>query len=192
MERRVLPEPLPWLARRDVRERRRVQRLRDAWQKAARRGALQVSEVLRVLQFLSLKVVPALRQAQVAESASLPARCWFQVWQVSSPEVPPAVQEPTPWVPLPQPRALPARSTLRRARREPQAHSVSQPQAQRSLAAPPVRQASARLSQPLPWFLFPLWQPLLLALPLQPLPESSCAPSRRRPRGSSSSASSFP
>ncbi len=190
MERRVLPEPLPWLARRDVRERRRVQRLRDAWQKAARRGALQVSEVLRVLQFLSLKVVPALRQAQVAESASLPARCWFQVWQVSSPEVPPAVQEPTPWVPLPQPRALPARSTLRRARREPQAHSVSQPQAQRSLAA---RQASsARPSQPPLWFLFPFWQPLLLALPLQPLPESSCAPSRRRPRGSSSSASSFP
>src|SRR6267154_1400151 len=52
--------------------------------------------------------------------------------------------------------------------------------------------SSARLSQPLPSLLFQLWQPLPPALPLRRFPESFCALSQRRPRGSSSSASSFP
>jgi hypothetical protein len=186
-EPRVLPERLLWLAR-------RVQRLRDAWRKAACRMVLQVSEVLRVVQVLLQKALRALPQERADESESL--QVWrLQVQQASRLEPPPQVQKPTPWVPLEQrPLALRARWSLPQARREPPAHSVSQRRVRRSLAeAPRVRQASsARPSQPLPWILFPLWQPLLLALPLQPLPESFCAPSRRRPRGSSSSASSFP
>src|SRR6267154_675568 len=57
--------------------------------------------------------------------------------------------------------------------------------------APRVRQVSpAQPSRPLPSILFPLWQPLPPALLLRRRPESFCAPSRRRPREWSSSASS--
>jgi hypothetical protein len=58
---------------------------------------------------------------------------------------------------------------------------------------PLARQVSSARPSPLllsPLFL--LWQPLPLALPLRRRPEFFCAPFPRRPRGSSSSASSFP
>ena len=98
------PERLLWLAHRDVRQSRRVRGLRDAWQKAACRGTLQVSEVLRAVRVLSLKALPALLQAQPDESASL----WVQ--QASQLDAPPQVQEPALWAPPEQPpQVLPAR-----------------------------------------------------------------------------------
>ena len=105
----AVPERLLWLARRDVREQRRVQKLRDAWQTAACRMALQVSEVLLAVRVLSLKALSALRLAQVDESESLPARS-LQAQHASRLDGPPLVREPAPWAPLEQrPRALPAR-----------------------------------------------------------------------------------
>jgi len=134
---------------------------------------------------LSLKAQPDESELLLALAQSLPVP--------SRLDAPLGVPEPAPWARLVQPPALPARSASPLVPREPPVHSVSQQQARRSLAeAPPERLASsAQPSQPRPSLLFPLWQPLLRALPLQPLPESSCAPFRRRPRGSSSSASSF-
>jgi len=98
------------------------------------------------------------------------------------------VQEPALCAPLDQwPRAFPRRLA------SPQARSASLRPALGSIVeAPLVQQASSVRPSPLllsPLFL--LWQPLPLALLLRRLPESFCAPFPRRPRGSSSSASSF-
>jgi hypothetical protein len=188
------PERLLWLARRDVREWPQVRRLRDASQKAAYRMALLASAGLQAVlvpQAVLLKALTALRQPPADESVLLRAQS-SQVQQALRLEEPPLLREPAPWAPLEQsPQALPPRSASPPARQEPPAHSVSQRQARRSLAEAP-QASSAQPLQPRPSLLFPPWQPLLLALPLRPLPESSCAPSRRRPRESSSSASSFP
>ncbi len=103
------PERLLWLARRDVRQSPQVRRLRDAWQKAARRMARPVSEVPRAVRVLSLKAPPSLPRAQAAESASLPVRWWSQVQRASRRKAPPRKQEPAPWAQLERPQALPAR-----------------------------------------------------------------------------------
>jgi hypothetical protein len=178
------PERLLWLARRDARKWRWARKLRDAWQKAARRGAPQVSEVLRAVRVLSLKAQPDESELLLALAQSLPVP--------SRLDAPLRVPEPAPWAPLVPPPALPARSASPLVPKEPPAHSVSQQQARHSLAeAPRAPQASsARPWPPHPSLLFPLWQLLRRALPLRPLPESFCAPFQRRPRGSSSSASS--
>src|SRR6266436_5748569 len=175
LERLILPTP------RHVRKRHRVQRQRDAWQKAASRSVLRAALLQRVAP---LQVLLARLQAQP-----------LRVRLASRLEAPLRVHEPAPCVALEQrPQVLPARSALSPAQRKPQVHSVSRRPASRSLAE--ARQAwqvsSARPSQPCPWLLFPLWQPLPLALRLRRLPEGSCAPSQLRPRESSSSASSFP
>jgi hypothetical protein len=176
-ERPVLP------TRRDVRERRR----RDAWQKAVYRTVLRVVPEQRVAP---LPVLLALLPSQVDESELQPVR------QASRPAATLQVQEPTPSV-LPELRlrALPVQLALLLAQREPRVRSVSLRLARRWLGV--VRQqaqqaSSARPSQPLPSLLFPLWQPLPLALRPQRLPEDSCALSQRRPQGSNSSASSSP
>jgi hypothetical protein len=109
-EPRVLPERLLWLARRDVRVQRRVQRLQDARQKVACRTALQVSEALRAVQVLLQKALRALPQERADELES--RQVWrLQVQQASRLEAPPQVQKPARW-------------SLPRARREPPAHSV--------------------------------------------------------------------
>jgi hypothetical protein len=155
------PERLLWLARRDVREQRPVQRLRDAWQTVACRMPPQASEVLLAVQIprvASPKALLVLPQSQAVESELLLALS-LRAHQASQLEARPRVQELAPCMPVePQPPALPVRSALLPAQQERQAHSVSQRVAQRSLAeAPLARQASsARPSQPLPWFLFPL------------------------------------
>ncbi len=184
------PEPLLSLTRRDVRERHRAQRLRDAWPRAAYR---LVSPAVPVQLALLLQELLALPRAHADESGSL---------QAQSSRVPPAlrraavpqVYELEPWMPLGLTLpVLPVRLALPLSPREPQAHSVSQRTA-RSLAAvlQARRVSSARPSLLLPSLLFPLEQSLPLALLLRRRPESSCAPFQRRPRGSSSSASSFP
>jgi hypothetical protein len=94
------PERLLWLARRDVRQSRQVQRLRDAWQKAACRMAPQVWAVLWAVRVLSLKAPPTLLRAQPDESASLPVRWWSQVQRASRRKVPPRRLEPAPWAQL--------------------------------------------------------------------------------------------
>jgi hypothetical protein len=105
-ERPVLP------ARRDV----RAQRPRDAWQKAVCRPVLHVAP---------LKVLLALRQAQLGESELLPGQS-LPVQQVSRPAVPLRVQEPTSWVLLePRLRALPVQLALPPAKRELRVRSVS-------------------------------------------------------------------
>ena len=177
-------------ARRDVLEQHRVRRLRDARQKAV--YLTTVPRAVLVQPGAPLQALPALLQAQADESELLQA---LRVRQALRPAAPLQVQEPAPWVLEEQrPRARPVRLALPLAQQEPPAHSVSPRLARRWLAV--VRQAqqasSARPSQPRPWLLFPLWLPLPLALRLRRLPEGSCALSRRRPQGSSSSASSFP
>jgi len=95
------------------------------------------------------------------------------------------VQEPALCAPLDQwPRAFPRRLASPLARQEPQARSASLRLARQVSSARP----SPLLLSPL----FLLWQRLLPALPLRRRPEFFCAPFPRRPRGSSSSASSFP
>jgi len=185
LERLILPAP------RHVRKRHRVQRQQDAWQKAVSQSVLRAALLQRVAP---LQVLLARLQAQTDESELLQAQP-LRVRLASRLEAPLRVHEPAPCVALEQrPRVLPARSALSPAQRKPQVHSVSRRPASRSLAE--ARQAwrvsSARPSQPCPSLLFPLWQPLPLALRLRRLPEGSCAPSQLRPRESSSSASSFP
>jgi len=184
------PERLLSLTHQDVRERHWAQRPRDAWQRAAR---LPVLRAVTVQPALLLQELLALQHAHADESGSL---------QAQSLRVPPAlrpaavlqVHELEPCASLGQRlRVLPVRLALPLSPREPQAHSVSQRTA-RSLAAvlQARRVSSARPLQLLPSLLFPLEQSLRLALPPRRHPESSCAPFQRRPRGSSSSASSFP
>src|ERR1700687_5781597 len=187
------PERLVLSARRHVREQRRARRLRDAWQKAVYLAVPLVVLVQPVVP-LSQQALLALLQAKADESELLQAQALRvrQAWRLAAP---PQVQEPAPWVLEEQrPGALPVRLALPLAQREPPAHSVSPRLARRSLGV--VRQAqqasSARPSQPRSSLLFPLWLPLPLAPRLRRLPEGSCALSRRRPQGSSSSASSFP
>jgi hypothetical protein len=180
-------ERLVLLAHRDEKKQHRAQLQQDAWQKAAYRLVPLVSSVLwieRGQQVAPLQVLMALPQAQ----SSL-------VQRASRPAAPQLVQEPAPLVPLAQPQRAPrVQLAWPLAEPTPQERSASRQLAQRSLAELPQAQqvSSAQPLRPRPSLLYPLWQPLLLALPLRPLPESSCAPSPRRPRGSSSSASSFP
>jgi|SRR6267143_1051354 len=187
----AVPERLVSPARRDVLERRRARRPRDAWQKAV---YLTVLRVVLVQPVATLQELLALLQAQSDESELLQEQS-LRVQQALRPAAPLQVQEPAPWLLLEQPpRALPVRLVLPLAQLEPREHSVSPRLAQRWLGV--VRQAqqasSARPSQPRPSLLFQLWLPLPLALRLPRLPEGSCALSQRRPQGSSSSASSFP
>ena len=184
-------ERLVLLARWHVRKAHRVQRPRDAWQKVVFQSVLQAALVQRVAP---LQALLALLQAQTDESELLQAQS-LQVRLASRLEAPLLVHELAPYVALEQrPRVLLVRSALPRAQREPRVHSVSWRLASRSLeeVRPAPQVSSARPSQPCPSLLFPLWQPLLLALPLRRLPESFCAPSRLHPRESSSSASFFP
>jgi hypothetical protein len=79
------PGRLLWLARWNVREWPPVQRLRDAWQKAAYQMVPQVLSVLRAVprpRAVSLKALSVLPQARTDESASLQVRWWLQVRQV--------------------------------------------------------------------------------------------------------------
>ena len=162
---------------------------RDASPKAAHRLVPQVAEVQQVVPRRALLALPQADESELPRAQSLRAQ------QASRPVVPQPVQDLVPCVTQEQPlRALPVQLALPRVLHEPQARSVSQPLAPRSLAVARRAQqvSSARPSQPLLSLLSPLWQPLLLVLPLRRLPESFCAPSPRRPQGSSSSASSFP
>jgi len=129
----------------------------------------------------------ALLQVQTDVSALPPAQS-LREQQASRSAALLLVHESAPWVALAQPlRAPPVQLALPLARRELPVRWVSPP------LVPPARQvSSARLSQPLRSLLFQLWQPLPPALPLRRFLESFCALSQRRPRGSSSSASSFP
>src|SRR5216683_5207501 len=175
LERLILPTP------RHVRKRHRVQRQRDAWQKAVSQSVLRAALLQRVAP---LQVLLARLQAQTDESELLQAQP-LRVRLASRLEAPLQVNEPAPCVALEQrPRVLLVRSALPRAQRKPQVHSVSRRLASGSLAeARQARQvSSARPSQPCPSLLFPLWQPLPLALRLRRLPEGSCAPSQLRPR----------
>jgi len=187
-ERPLSPDP------QNDREPRRAQRPQDALPKAAYRLVLLVSQVLRVgwvYPVAPRQALLASQQAQADESVlpQAPAK------QASHSGALLLVHESAPWVPQEQPqRAPPVQLASLPQRLELPARSVSPPLVPRSLAVvPQARRAScAQLSQPRPSLLFPLWQPLPLAPPLRPLPESSCAPSPRRPRESSSNASSFP
>jgi hypothetical protein len=154
-----------------------------------------VLRVLPVQEVEPLQLLLALLPTQADESELLPGQS-LQVQQASRLAATLRVQEPAPWVLLePRLRALPVQLALPPAQREPRVRSVSLRLARRWLGV--VRRqaqqaSSARPSQPRPSLLFPPWQPLLLALRLQRPPEDFCAPSQRRQRGSSSSASSFP
>jgi hypothetical protein len=78
-----------------------------------------------VLHVAPLKVLLALRQAQLGESELLPGQS-LPVQQVSRPAVPLRVQEPTSWVLLePRLRALPVQLALPPAKRELRVRSVS-------------------------------------------------------------------
>jgi len=181
------PDRLVYQARRYVRERK----LLDAWQKAVWRAGQQVVLVQRVV----LQALPASPRALRDEWDWLQARS-SRPAQLASPEAEPRrAQEPEPWLPLVQPpRVCPVRWVSPLAQQERRARSVSPRLAPRSLAELLQEQSalSARLWPPRPWRLFPLWQPLPLVLRLRRLPEFFCAPSRRRLRGSSWNASSFP
>ncbi len=172
------PKRLFSTAPRHVREWYRAQRPRDAGRKAAHQTVLWVVQAWRVVLL------------QADDWELLQALAW-RVRQALRPAAPLQVQEQAPWTPL---RALPVRLALPLAQREPQARSVSMPLAAHFLVELPQAQpvSAVRPSQLLPSRLFLLWPPLPLALRLPRLPESSCAPSQRRPRGSSSSASSSP
>ena len=178
------PAPLLSLAHQYVPERRQVPPPQDDWPKAVYRTELLVA---RVQKAVPLQASLAL-QPEPDDEWESPQAQTLRVRQASQPAAPPLVQEPVPWEqPL---SALLVHSALPQAQREPQARSVSQRSAQRSLEE--ARQASsARPSQPLPSLLFPLWQPLPLAPLLRRRPESFCALFQRRPRESSSNASSF-
>ena len=156
----------------------------DDWPKAVYRTELLVA---RVQKAVPLQASLAL-QPEPDDEWELPQAQSLRVQQASQPAAPPLVQEPAPWEQLLS--GLPAHSALPHAQREPQARSVSQRSAQRSLEE--ARQvSSARPSQPLPSLLFPLWRPLPPVLLLRRRPESFCALFQRRPRESSSNASSF-
>src|SRR5437899_756713 len=190
-ERLVLPE------HQDDRERHLARQLRDASPKAAHRQVLQVAEAQQIVPRRALLALPQADESELprADESELPRAQSLRAQQASRPVVPQPVQELVPCVTQEQPlRALPLQLASPRVLREPQARSVSQPLAPRSLAVARRAQqvSSARPSQPLLSLLSPLWQPLLLVLPLRRLPESFCALSQRRPQGSSSSASSFP
>jgi len=152
-----------------------------------------VQQVAELQQVVPRRAPLAVQQAQMDESElphaqPLPAQ---QAWRSAALQ---QAQESAPWARLQPPLVLLEHSALPRAQLELRARSVSLLLAPQSLAVvPQARQVScARPSQPLPSLPFPLWQPLPPALPLPRFPESSCALSQRRPRGSSSSASSFP
>ncbi len=180
------PEHLILLASRGVRARRP----RDEWLTAVSPKGPPAAQAQRVV----LRALLALQQAHADESELLQAQ-WLPVQQASRPAAQLQVQESAPWArPEQRLRALRGRSALPLAQQEPQARSVSLRLALRSIVEPaPVQQvSSARPSLPLPSLLCPLWRPLPPALLLQRRLESFCEPSPRRPRGSSSSASSFP
>ena len=164
---------------------------RDASPKAVHQLVHQVAELQQVVP----RWAPlAVQQAQTDESV-LPQGPSLPAQQASRSVALLQVQEQAPWALLEQPLLVPVEhSALPRAQLEPRARSVSLLLGPHSLAVvPQARQASsARLSQPLPSLLFPLWQPLPPALPLRRPLEFFCALSRQRPRGSNSSASSFP
>ena len=186
------PGRLVLLARRDVLEQRRARRPRDARQKAV--YLTTVPRAVLVQPVAPLQALLAVLRAQAHGSELLQAQA-LRVQQALRPAAPLQVRELAPWVLLERrPRVLPVRLALPLAQREPQARSVSPRLARRWLGV--LRQAqqasSARPSQPRPSLLFLLWLPLPLALRLRRLPEGSCALSRRRPQGSSSSVSSFP
>src|SRR5260370_28637735 len=177
--------------RRNVRGRHWAQRPRDAWPRAAYR---LVSRAVPVQPALPLRELLALQHAHADESG-LPQAYSFRVLAGLRPAAVLRVHELEPCASVGQRlRALPVRLALPPSRWEPQAHSVSQRLAARSLAAvlQARRVSTARPSLLLPSLLFPPEQSLPLALLLRRRPESSCAPFQRRPRGSSSSASSFP
>jgi len=141
-----------------------------------------VQQVAELQQVVPRRAPLAVQQAQMDESElphaqPLPAQ---QAWRSAALQ---QAQESAPWARLQPPLVLLEHSALPRAQLELRARSVSLLLAPQSLAVvPQARQVScARPSQPLP-----------PALPLPRFPESSCALSQRRPRGSSSSASSFP
>jgi hypothetical protein len=121
----AVPERLLWLARRDVREQRRVQKLRDAWQTVACRLALQASEVLLAVQIPRVAAPEVLLMLPQAVELELLLALSLRAHQASQLEARPRVQELASWPPLEQPpQALLARSALPPARQEPQAHSV--------------------------------------------------------------------
>ncbi len=183
------PERLLSLTRRDVRERHWANRLRDAWPRAACRPVLRA---VPVQPALPLRELPALPHA---DESGLPQGHSFRVLPALRPAAVLRVHELEPCVSRGQwLRVLPVRLALPPLPRELQAHSVSQRLAARSLAAvlQARRVSTARPSLLLPSLLFPLEQSLRLALRPPRHPESSCAPFQRRPRGSSSSAFSFP
>jgi hypothetical protein len=182
LERQVLPEH--W----DELESRRAQLPQDDWPKAVCRTELLGARAPRVAP------LRALQQAHAGESELLQAQ-WLPVPRASRLVARLLLDEPAPSErPEQWPQALRARSALLLAWQEPQARSVSLRLAPHSLvAAQRAQQVSfAQPSLPLPWPLFLLWQPPPLALLPRPRPESFCALFPRRPRGSSSSASSFP
>jgi hypothetical protein len=180
------PEHLVSLARPRVQARQP----RDERLTAARRKGPLAAQVQRGVP----QALPALQQAHADEWKS-PEVHSLPVQQASRLPALLLVQEPALCAPLDQwPRAFPRRLASPLARQEPQARSASLRPALGSIVeAPLVQQASSVRPSPLllsPLFL--LWQPLPLALLLRRLPESFCAPFPQRPRGSSSSASSFP
>jgi len=181
-----LPLPAHWYAR----GRNQAQRPQDDWPKAVYRKGLPVAPALTAAP---LRALLALQPAPDDEWESPQARS-LRVRPASQP-APPQAQERVVCAPLEQPLlARPVRLALPQAQRESPGRSVLPRLAPHSLAeAPRVRQVSpAQPSRPLPSILFPLWQPLPPALLLRRRPESFCAPSRRRPREWSSSASSSP
>jgi hypothetical protein len=173
------------LAHRYVREPRQALQLQGERQKTVYQTWLLGARGQTAVQ---QRVLPAFQLVQDDAWASQQAQS-LRVQQASQPAAPPPVQGPVPWA---RPSVLLARLALPQAQREPRV--VSPPLAQRSLVeAPQVRLASSvQLLQPLPSLLFPLWQPLPLALLLRQRQESFSAPSPQRPQESSSSASSFP
>ncbi len=181
---------LPLLAQWYARGRNQAQRPQDDWPKAVYRKGLPVAPALRVAP---LRALLALQPAPDDEWESPQARS-LRVRQASQPP-PPQAQERLACAPLEQPLlARLVRLALPQAQLESSGRSALPRLAPHSLAeAPRVRQVSpAQPSRPLPSLLFPLWQPLPPAPLLRRRPESFCAPSRQRPRESSSSASSSP
>jgi hypothetical protein len=178
LERPILPE------HRDALESRLAQRPQDERLQVVGRQGPPAVRVQQAAQQRALR-------AHADESELLQAQwLWLRVQQA----LPLAAQRESLARPEQWSRALRARWASPPAWLERQAHLVSLRPAQRSTEeAPQVPQASsARPSRQLPSPLFLLWRLLPLVLLLRPRPESFCAPSPQRPRGSSSSVSSFP
>ena len=182
---------LPLLADRYARKPRLVQLPQDDWPKAVYRKGRRVAQGQTAAPLLALLAL----QPAPDDEWEWPKAWSLWVQQASRPAAPLQAQERAACAPLEQPLlVLPVRSALLWAQRKPLARSVLPRLAPHSLAEElQVRQvSSAQPSQLRPSPLFPLWQPLPLALLLRQRPESFCGPSQRRPRESSSSASSSP